>query len=51
MGLGSIGPLELFVGLLIVLVLFGAKRLPELGASIGKGIRGFKQSLNASEEP
>jgi len=43
--LGGIGPLELGIGLLIVLVLFGAKRLPELGASIGKGIRSFKSSL------
>jgi sec-independent protein translocase protein TatA len=32
--------------LVIVLVLFGAKRVPEIGASIGKGIREFKRSVN-----
>lgn len=37
---------ELVVILLIVLVLFGPKRLPEVGSSLGKGIRSFKESLN-----
>ena len=32
----NIGPMELFIVLVIVLVLFGAKRVPEIGASIGK---------------
>jgi sec-independent protein translocase protein TatA len=36
---------ELIVILLIVLVLFGPKRLPEMGASLGKGIRGFQEGL------
>ena len=44
--LGNIGPMELFIVLVIVLVLFGAKRVPEMGASIGKGIREFKRSLS-----
>jgi sec-independent protein translocase protein TatA len=41
----NIGPMELFIILIIVLVLFGAKRVPEIGASIGKGIREFKKSM------
>lgn len=39
------GPLELVVILLVVLVLFGAKRLPEIGRALGEGIREFKKSL------
>ena len=42
----NLGPMELFIVLVIVLVLFGAKRVPEIGASIGKGIREFKRSIN-----
>jgi sec-independent protein translocase protein TatA len=42
----NIGPMELFIVLVIVLVLFGAKRVPEIGASIGKGIREFKKSMS-----
>jgi len=42
----NIGAMELFVILIIVLVLFGAKRVPEIGASIGKGIREFKRSMS-----
>jgi sec-independent protein translocase protein TatA len=44
----GIGLSELIVILLIVLVIFGAKRLPELGSSIGKSITNFK---NAMKEP
>ncbi len=44
--LGNIGPMELFIILVIVLVIFGAKRVPEIGASFGKGIREFKKSLS-----
>ena len=43
---GNIGPMELFIILVIVLVIFGAKRVPEIGASFGKGIREFKRSLS-----
>jgi len=42
----NLGPMELFIILVIVLVLFGAKRVPEIGASIGKGIREFKKSVS-----
>jgi len=38
--------MELLMILVLVLVLFGAKRVPEIGASIGKGIREFKRSMN-----
>ena len=41
----NLGPMELFIILVIVLVLFGAKRVPEIGSSIGKGIREFKRSM------
>lgn len=45
MGLG-LGPMELAIILVIVLVIFGAKRVPEIGASFGKGIREFKRSIS-----
>ena len=41
---------ELIVVLLIVLVLFGPKRLPEIGSSLGRGIRGFKDSVNGRDQ-
>lgn len=41
---------ELIVILLIVLVLFGPKRLPEIGSSLGRSIRGFKDSLSGREQ-
>jgi sec-independent protein translocase protein TatA len=43
--LGNIGPLEIIVVLIIALIVFGPKRLPELGNSLGKGIREFKESV------
>jgi sec-independent protein translocase protein TatA len=50
--LGNIGPLEIVVVLIIALVVFGPKRLPELGHSLGKGIREFKGSLSGeNDEP
>jgi sec-independent protein translocase protein TatA len=42
---GSIGPLEIGIVLLVVLLLFGAKRLPELGSGVGRGLRGFKEGI------
>ena len=44
MGLGGIGFQELLLILLLVLLLFGAKRLPEVGKAMGKGIREFKKA-------
>ena len=45
----GLGPMELAIILVIVLVIFGAKRVPEIGASFGKGIRDFKRALNDTE--
>ncbi|HOT23547.1 MAG TPA: twin-arginine translocase TatA/TatE family subunit [Thermoleophilia bacterium] len=42
----NIGPTELLIILAIILLLFGATRLPKLGRSLGQSIRGFKQGLN-----
>jgi sec-independent protein translocase protein TatA len=42
---GNIGPLEIGIVLVIALLVFGPKRLPELGRSLGKGIREFKGSI------
>jgi sec-independent protein translocase protein TatA len=47
--LGNFGMGELIVVLIIVLVLFGAKRIPEISASFGKGIREFKKNVNDVE--
>ena len=46
----NVGPLEIAVVLVIVLVVFGPKRLPELGKSMGKGIREFKGSLTMDDK-
>jgi sec-independent protein translocase protein TatA len=47
---GNLGFGELMVIMVIVLVLFGAKRVPEISASFGKGIREFKKNLNEIEQ-
>jgi len=41
----NIGPLEIGIVLVIALIVFGPKKLPELGKSLGKGIREFKGSI------
>ena len=46
---GGLGMGELIVIFMVVLLLFGAKRLPEIGSSLGKGIREFKGSLREIE--
>ena len=46
----NVGPLEIAVVLVIVLIIFGPKRLPELGKSMGKGIREFKNSLSGEKD-
>ena len=48
--MGNLGFTEIMVILLVVLLLFGAKRLPEVGSSIGKGIREFKRSLSDTQD-
>ena len=42
----NVGPLEIAVVLIIVLIIFGPKRLPELGKSMGHGIREFENSIS-----
>jgi sec-independent protein translocase protein TatA len=46
----NIGPLELAIVLIIALVIFGPKRLPDLGKSLGSGMREFKDSLTGSDD-
>jgi sec-independent protein translocase protein TatA len=46
----NLGPTELLIILGIVVLLFGATRLPKLGKSMGQSIRGFKQGLNEDTE-
>lgn len=48
--LGSIGPLEIGIVLVIALLVFGPKRLPELGKSVGGTIREFKGSIGGEDE-
>jgi sec-independent protein translocase protein TatA len=48
--LGNIGPLEIIVVLIIALVVFGPKRLPELGRSLGRGIREFRGSVTGDDD-
>jgi sec-independent protein translocase protein TatA len=45
MNFGNMGFMEILLILVVVLLLFGAKRLPEIGSSMGKGIREFKKSI------
>jgi len=46
----NIGPLEIAIVLIIALVVFGPKRLPELGSSMGRGIRDFGKGLKGENE-
>lgn len=46
----NVGPLELAIVLIIALIVFGPKRLPELGRSLGKGIREFRGSLSGEHD-
>lgn len=46
----NVGPLELAIVLIIALVVFGPKRLPELGRSLGRGIREFRGSVSGERD-
>lgn len=47
----GLGVPELIVILVIVVVIFGAGKLPELGAGLGKGIKNFKKATREADEP
>ena len=47
--LANVGPLEIVVVLIIALVVFGPKRLPELGNGLGRGLREFKETVTGDK--
>jgi len=47
----NIGPMELVIILIIALIVFGPKKLPELGRSLGSGMREFKDSVTGKSQP
>lgn len=49
--MGMPGPWELILILLIVVLIFGAKRIPEIMGGIGKGIKTFKKTMEGDDEP
>ena len=50
MRVGPFGLPELLIILVVILLIFGAKRLPEIGSSLGKGIRTFKTAITGEDE-
>ena len=46
----NIGPMEIGIVLIIALIVFGPKKLPELGHSLGKGIREFKGTISGESD-
>ena len=48
---GSLGVPELLIILLIVIIIFGANKLPQLGRGLGEGFRNFKDSVKPGESP
>ncbi len=49
--LGSLGLQEILVIALVILLLFGGKKIPELMRGLGKGVKSFKDGLNGMEDP
>lgn len=47
----SLGVPELMIIFLIIVVLFGASRLPQIGKGLGEGIRNFKKGMKAGDDP
>ncbi|MCX6173505.1 MAG: twin-arginine translocase TatA/TatE family subunit [Ignavibacteriales bacterium] len=47
---GNVGAGEVLIIVLVILILFGAKKIPELAQGIGKGMREFKKALNDVQE-
>ena len=48
---GNIGLTEIIIVALVVLLLFGGKKIPELMKGLGKGVKSFKDGVNGVEEP
>jgi sec-independent protein translocase protein TatA len=48
--LGNIGPTEIIIILVIIIAIFGAGKLPEIGTALGKGIRNFKDTRKDAEK-
>lgn len=46
----GLGPMELAIILAIVVILFGARRLPEIGSGVGKAIKNFKSGVSGDDE-
>jgi sec-independent protein translocase protein TatA len=46
----GVGPLEIIIVLVVVLLVFGPKRLPDLGRSLGSGMREFKDSVTGDKQ-
>ena len=46
---GSVGPLEIGIVLVIALIVFGPKKLPEFGSGLGRGMREFKESITGEK--
>ncbi len=50
LAIGGLGAGELAIILVIVLIIFGVGKLPDIGAGLGKGIKNFKKGINDDEE-
>ena len=48
--IGGLGPTEIVVIMVVMALIFGASRIPEIGANLGKGIKNFKKSVTEIEE-
>jgi sec-independent protein translocase protein TatA len=46
----NLGPWEIIILVVVLLLVFGSRRLPEIGRSVGKGMREFKQSVTGKDE-
>ncbi len=49
--LGMPGPFELIVIFMVVLLLFGANKIPEVGRALGEGIKEFRKALRSGDDP
>ena len=47
----NVGPWEIILLVVVLLLVFGSRRLPEIGRSVGKGMREFKNSVTGKDEP